>query len=79
MDPSPWTGTHAVTMLLPALAVYLVGPRLGLLFTLFLGWPGLLLGAALGALAWKRRRIYGAVLGAALGLGACVGLQFLWQ
>ena len=29
-----------------------------LLFTLFLGWPGLLLGAALGALAWKRRRIY---------------------
>ncbi|KFE62653.1 ATP-binding protein [Hyalangium minutum] len=36
MDPNPRGGTHAVTMLLPALAVYLVGPRLGLLFTLFL-------------------------------------------
>ena len=50
-----------------------------LLFMLFLGWPGLLLGAALGALAWKSHRVYGAVLGAALGLGVCVGLQFLWR
>jgi len=50
-----------------------------LLFTLFLGWPGLLLGAALGAVAWKRHRVYGAVLGATLGLGICVGLQFLWR
>jgi len=35
-SPQASGGTHAVTMLLPALAVYLVGPRLGLLFTLFL-------------------------------------------
>ena len=36
MTPEPGGGTHAVIMLLPALAVYLVGPRLGLLVTLFL-------------------------------------------
>jgi len=33
---NPDGGTHAVTMLLPALAVYLLGPRLGLSLTLFL-------------------------------------------
>ena len=31
------------------------------------GWPGGLIGAVLGALAWRRRRIVGGVLGAALG------------
>jgi PAS domain S-box-containing protein len=35
-DPSSVGGYHAVTMLLPALAVYLAGPRVGLLVTLFL-------------------------------------------
>lgn len=33
----------------------------------FFGWPGLLLGAAAGALLWKRRRFLGGALGAAVG------------
>jgi hypothetical protein len=48
-----------------------------LLFALLIGSPGLLLGGALGAVAWKRHRFYGAMLGAVLGLGACLGLEFL--
>jgi putative Mn2+ efflux pump MntP len=32
-----------------------------------LGWPGLLLGGALGALLWKRRRIIGGALAAVIG------------
>jgi hypothetical protein len=43
-----------------------------------IGWPGLLLGAAIGATAWRRHRIYGAGLGALLGLALCVGAQFAW-
>jgi hypothetical protein len=31
------------------------------------GWPGLLIGAALGAYLWKKRRILGGVLGAIVG------------
>jgi putative Mn2+ efflux pump MntP len=38
-----------------------------ILFSWVLGWPGLLIGAALGALLWKRRRILGGVLGAVAG------------
>jgi Na+/proline symporter len=34
---------------------------------LILGSPGLLLGAIPGALLWRRRRIAGALLGAAIG------------
>jgi hypothetical protein len=29
-----------------------------------MGWPGLLIGAASGALLWRRRRIIGALIGA---------------
>ena len=29
-----------------------------------LGWPGLIVGGLIGALAWRKRRILGAVLGA---------------
>ncbi|MFZ5616954.1 MAG: hypothetical protein ACOZAA_06505 [Pseudomonadota bacterium] len=32
-----------------------------------LGWPGLLAGGALGAALWRRRRIWGGVLGAIAG------------
>jgi hypothetical protein len=32
-----------------------------------LGWPGLIVVGVLGALAWKRRRILGGVLGAIAG------------
>jgi hypothetical protein len=35
-----------------------------------LGWPGLVLGGALGALLWKQRRIIGGVLGAVGGCSA---------
>jgi hypothetical protein len=31
------------------------------------GWPGLLMGGALGAYLWKRRRILGALIGGLLG------------
>lgn len=39
-----------------------------------LGWPGLVLGGAAGALLWKKRRIFGAVLGAAAG---CILVAFM--
>ena len=48
-----------------------------LLFLLIVGSPGLLLGGALGAFAWKRHRVYGAVLGGVAGLGAYLGVEFL--
>jgi Na+/proline symporter len=38
-----------------------------LLFSPIIGWPGLLLGATLGALGWKRRRIVGGAIGAIVG------------
>jgi len=50
-----------------------------LLVALLIGWPGLLLGAALGAAAWRRHRVYGALIGAILGLALWVGVQFLWR
>jgi Na+/proline symporter len=50
-----------------------------LLFALLIGSPGLLLGVVLGAVAWRRHRIYGAALGATLGLGVWIGLRFLWR
>jgi len=50
-----------------------------LLFALLIGSPGLLLGAVLGAVAWRRHRVYGAALGAILGLVAWLGMQFLWR
>lgn len=39
-------------------------------FTLLLifGWPGLLAGAAAGALLWRKRRLLGAAAGALAGL-----------
>ena len=50
-----------------------------LIGALFLGWPGLLLGAVLGAVAWRHHRVYGALIGATLGLPLWVGVQFLWR
>ena len=38
-----------------------------LVFSPVLGWPGLILGGAVGALAWPKRRILGGVLGALVG------------
>lgn len=48
-----------------------------LMVALFLGWPGLLLGAGLGVAAWRRHRVYGALIGAILGLALWLGMQFL--
>ena len=42
-----------------------------LLYSPIIGWPGLLIGAVLGTLAWKERRIAGGVIGAILG-------NFIW-
>jgi Na+/proline symporter len=35
---------------------------------LIIGAPGLLLGAAIGAVSWRRHRLYGALIGAVVGL-----------
>jgi|HubBroStandDraft_6_1064221.scaffolds.fasta_scaffold92616_3 hypothetical protein len=35
---------------------------------LIIGAPGLVIGAALGAVLWRRHRLWGACLGAAVGL-----------
>ena len=44
----------------------------------FIGWPGLLLGAAVGALAWRRHPIWGIFLGAILGCLIWAGGMYLW-
>lgn len=38
-----------------------------LLFFLFTGWPGCLIGGFLGALAWRGHRVRGGFLGALVG------------
>jgi hypothetical protein len=38
------------------------------LIALIIGAPGLVIGAALGAVLWRRRRVWGALLGAVVGL-----------
>lgn len=44
---------------------------------LIFGWPGLLAGAVAGALLWKKRRILGSALGAAIGLIVWAGAALL--
>jgi Na+/proline symporter len=39
---------------------------------LLLGSPGFLLGAALGVLLWRKRRVAGALLGAMIGFVVCL-------
>jgi hypothetical protein len=43
-----------------------------LLIALVIASPGLVVGAAVGALAWRRRRIMGATGGAVLGALLCI-------
>jgi hypothetical protein len=38
------------------------------IIALIIGAPGLVIGAALGAILWRRHRAYGALLGAVAGL-----------
>jgi hypothetical protein len=49
-----------------------------MLVALLVGWPGLLLGATIGAIGWRSHRVYGAALGALLGLALWAGLRFAW-
>jgi hypothetical protein len=44
---------------------------------LIIGAPGLFIGAAVGAIAWRRHRLWGAVIGAAAGLVLWLG-GFVW-
>jgi Na+/proline symporter len=53
------------------------GGPLGLaLIALMFCWPGLLLGAIIGALAWRRHRRLGSALGAIVGLALWAGSWF---
>jgi hypothetical protein len=55
------------------------GP-LGIAFiALIIGAPGLVIGAALGAIVWRHRRIFGAVVGAFVGLLLWLGGFVLWK
>ena len=48
---------------------------------LLIGSPGLIIGAGLGAFAWRRRRLIGAITGAAIGMLLCIAgvvLKIMW-
>ena len=45
---------------------------------LVFGSPGLLVGAAIGALLWREHRFWGALLGAVIGFGLCIGGWWLY-
>ena len=47
------------------------------LIALLIGAPGLALGGLIGALAWRRRRIFGGLIGAVAGFGLWL-LGWLW-
>ena len=45
---------------------------------LLFGSPGLAVGAIAGALAWRRHRIAGALIGAVAGFAACLTGVMVW-
>ena len=49
------------------------------MIALIIGAPGLLIGAAIGVLLWRRHRLYGAVLGAVAGLVLCDAGFVAWK
>jgi Na+/proline symporter len=55
------------------------GPFDILAIALIIGAPGLVIGAALGALAWRRHRLWGALIGAVVGLILWLGGFVLWK
>lgn len=54
-----------------------VSPLELILFSPVLGWPGLVAGAVIGALLWKKRRILGGVVGAIVGNFVVFGVRML--
>jgi Na+/proline symporter len=46
---------------------------------LIIGAPGLVIGAVLGAIVWRRYRLWGALLGAIAGLLLWLGGFVLWK
>jgi hypothetical protein len=55
------------------------GPLDYTLIALILGSPGFLIGAAAGAVAWRRHRLFGALIGACAGLVLWLGGFVLWK
>jgi hypothetical protein len=53
------------------------GPLDYALVALVIAWPGLFIGAALGAMAWRRHRLWGALIGAVVGFALWLG-GFVW-
>jgi Na+/proline symporter len=49
------------------------------MIALIIGAPDLVIGAALGALAWRRHRVWGALLGALTGFALWLGGFVLWK
>jgi hypothetical protein len=60
------------------ITIEFTGPQLALVF-LLVGWPGAVLGAAAGALLWRRHSVIGAVAGAVVGLAVWVGVKILFR
>jgi putative Mn2+ efflux pump MntP len=55
------------------------GPLDYTMIALIIGAPGLVIGAALGTIVWRRRRILGGIIGALLGLFLWLGGFVLWK
>jgi hypothetical protein len=48
------------------------------LLAVMIGWPGLLLGAAVGGFAWRSHRVIGAFLGGLTGTAAWATPLVIW-
>jgi hypothetical protein len=49
------------------------------ILALIIGAPGLVIGAALGAIAWQRHRLWGSLLGAIIGFLLWIGGFVAWK
>ena len=60
-----------------------IGPIIGpfdiAMLALIIGAPGLFVGAAVGAFAWRRHRVWGALIGAVGGLLIWLAGFVLWK
>jgi Na+/proline symporter len=55
------------------------GPLDILALALIVGFPGIILGAVFGAIVWRRHRVWGALLGAAVGLALWLVGFYFWK